>query len=183
MTIVKWKILSAFLTVVVLAVALLGASGVRLKSECGSGVSSEVCFIVLNSSQQTLFSVTPTVITANVPINTAGVFSIIGTPPAGVLATPTSGQCSIGFTNVASVSHLQAQCFPSGGSLGPLMTLDVPLLPSLAFASLGSPTNGTEYYCSDCKNVIDNAATAGAACANTGSGAVSRRENGHWACN
>lgn len=176
----KWIV--CFLFVLLIVVAALAVSGVRLKSECGSGVSSEVCFIVLDSTGATLFSVTPTAITANVPINTKGVFSFIGTP-TGAFTAPTSGQCSIGYVLIASVPHIQAQCFPSGGSLGPLMNLELPLLPTLAFASLGTPVNGTEYYCSDCKNVIDNAATAGAACAASGSGALARRENGHWACN
>lgn len=53
----------------------------------------------------------------------------------------------------------------------------------VTFATLGSPVNGVEYYCSDCKNVIDDSAVAGAACASSGSGAIARRENGHWACN
>lgn len=60
-------------------------------------------------------------------------------------------------------------------------------LPSYAFASL--PTagaaipNGAMVYCSDCQNVVNNSATAGAVCAASGNGAVARRENGHWACN
>lgn len=51
------------------------------------------------------------------------------------------------------------------------------------FASLGTPANGTIRYCKNCKNVIDDSVAAGAACAGSGSGAVARRENGHWACN
>lgn len=54
---------------------------------------------------------------------------------------------------------------------------------TLTLANLGSPSNGAIVYCSDCKNVIDDSATAGAACAGPGHGAIARRENGHWACN
>jgi hypothetical protein len=52
--------------------------------------------------------------------------------------------------------------------------------------SLGGATaqgNGQIFYCTDCKNVVDDGATAGATCAGSGHGAIARRENGHWACN
>jgi hypothetical protein len=51
------------------------------------------------------------------------------------------------------------------------------------YSSLPSWPNGATIYCSDCKNVVDNSATAGAACAGSGSGALARRENGRWDCN
>lgn len=49
---------------------------------------------------------------------------------------------------------------------------------SLAFASLGSPSNGTTIYCSDCTvtSSIDNT------CAASGSGAFAGRTNGAWKC-
>jgi hypothetical protein len=56
-------------------------------------------------------------------------------------------------------------------------------LPQTAFASLGANNNGVMIYCTDCKNVVDNAATAGAACVNGGSGAFAKRENNRWDCN
>jgi hypothetical protein len=54
---------------------------------------------------------------------------------------------------------------------------------SSPFSSLGAPLNSFQIYCSDCKNVIDDAAVAGAACVGSGHGSNARRENGHWACN
>lgn len=50
-------------------------------------------------------------------------------------------------------------------------------------AALGTPGNGTMIYCKDCKNVVDDGATAGATCVGSGSGAIARRENGSWRCN
>jgi hypothetical protein len=51
------------------------------------------------------------------------------------------------------------------------------------FSSLGASANGAMYYCSDCRNVQDDAAVAGAACVSGGSGAIARRENNEWHCN
>jgi len=44
------------------------------------------------------------------------------------------------------------------------------------FASLPAAANGSLIYCDDCKNVADDAATAGAACVGSGSGALARQE-------
>jgi len=46
-----------------------------------------------------------------------------------------------------------------------------------------SSNNGAMVYCSDCKNVVDNSAVAGAECSGSGSGSVARRQSGHWDCN
>ena len=54
---------------------------------------------------------------------------------------------------------------------------------SAAFASLPSSPNGYTLYCSNCKNVVNDSASPGATCVGSGSGAIARRENGHWACN
>jgi hypothetical protein len=51
------------------------------------------------------------------------------------------------------------------------------------FASLPAASNGSLIYCNDCKNVADDAATAGAACVGSGSGALARRQNRRWDCN
>lgn len=52
------------------------------------------------------------------------------------------------------------------------------LLHSIAFASLATPGNGSEYYCTDCTvtSGIDNT------CAGTGAGAFAQRINGAWKC-
>lgn len=47
-------------------------------------------------------------------------------------------------------------------------------LTSVAFASLGTPANGTAIYCSDC--------TKATPCASGGSGAFAKRINGAWDC-
>lgn len=57
-------------------------------------------------------------------------------------------------------------------------------LPNYSFAQLNaSATNGTFLYCTNCKNVVDDAATAGAACITGGHGAFAKRENARWDCN
>jgi hypothetical protein len=48
-------------------------------------------------------------------------------------------------------------------------------LVSTAFAGLGTPTNGTVYYCSDC-------AAASNPCTGAGTGAMAVRQNGAWKC-
>lgn len=108
--------------------AIIKAAGVVLKSECGNGSSSEVCFWIADASNNTLFSVTPTVATFNVPVNVKGQWEQVSTPTGGLSQTPTSGQCAIGIVLVASVPHVAAQCFPSGGSLGSLLFLDSTVL-------------------------------------------------------
>lgn len=45
----------------------------------------------------------------------------------------------------------------------------------VTFASLGTPSNGTFVYCSDC--------TIAATCAAAGTGALAKRLNGVWVCN
>lgn len=54
--------------------------------------------------------------------------------------------------------------------------------PQSTFANLGTPPNGAERYCSDCKGVPDGV-TAGAACVNSGNGGYARRIGGAWLCN
>jgi hypothetical protein len=53
----------------------------------------------------------------------------------------------------------------------------------LAFASLPADGNGSMIYCTNCKNVVDDGATAGVACVAGGAGALARRQNGRWDCN
>lgn len=52
--------------------------------------------------------------------------------------------------------------------------LSILLAPTL-FAALGTPTNGTLIYCSDC--------TIASPCAGSGTGALAKRLNGTWVCN
>jgi hypothetical protein len=47
-------------------------------------------------------------------------------------------------------------------------------LPSILFANLGTPGDGTIAYCSDC--------TKATPCAGAGSGALAKRINGAWDC-
>lgn len=56
---------------------------------------------------------------------------------------------------------------------------------SVTFANLGkpAPVNGDTVYCSDCKNIVDDGAVAGAVCVNSGTGARALRQNGKWICN
>src|SRR5205085_2230853 len=45
----------------------------------------------------------------------------------------------------------------------------------ITFANLGTPSNGTVAYCSDC--------TIANPCAGSGTGAIAKRLNGAWVCN
>lgn len=49
------------------------------------------------------------------------------------------------------------------------------VIEATAFGSLGTPSNGTFYYCNDC--------TVAATCAGGGTGALAKRLNGTWVCN
>jgi hypothetical protein len=48
-------------------------------------------------------------------------------------------------------------------------------MPAVTYSSLGTPSNGTFYYCSDC--AIANP------CTGSGTGALAKRLNGAWVCN
>ena len=58
------------------------------------------------------------------------------------------------------------------------------VLPLATFANLQTnvPAGGF-MFCTNCKNVVDDAATAGAACITGGHGAMAKRENSRWDCN
>jgi hypothetical protein len=59
-----------------------------------------------------------------------------------------------------------------GGGAAPALGI---LYSATAFASLGTPTAGTVYYCNDC--------TIANPCASGGTGAIAKRLNGVWVCN
>jgi hypothetical protein len=84
----------------------------------------------------------------------------------------------------SNVGHTAAILADSSGDLVLQGATNRPVqLPAVAFANLPSANNGSTLYCPDCKNVVDNAATAGAACLGSGSGAFAKRENNRWDCN
>jgi len=62
--------------------------------------------------------------------------------------------------------------------LGKVELGDILQLDGTTFASLGTPTNGTQQYCSDCKPTSSLDDT----CANSGSGSQAFRLNGAWKC-
>lgn len=53
--------------------------------------------------------------------------------------------------------------------------IDTLKLGSRTYSNLGSPGNGTAYYCSDCQQT--------STCGGSGSGAFAKRINGAWSCN
>jgi hypothetical protein len=71
------------------------------------------------------------------------------------------------------------QTIPVGTPVGTpnsgVMLAALPTLSAVAFASLGTPGNGTIAYCSDC--------TIANPCASGGTGALAKRLNGQWVCN
>jgi hypothetical protein len=95
--------------------------------------------------------------------------NMLATPINGpfVDAVPTGAECgdSQSLVNLAATSILN-----SNGFYGSRITiLQTP------FASLGTPINGTFYYCNDC--------TVANPCAGGGTGALAKRLNGVWVCN
>lgn len=77
-------------------------------------------------------------------------------------------------------------CYTAGVSV--LATCQFPIIQVTPGVSLSNITasswgNGSMVYCSDCGNTHDNTAVAGAECVGSGSGAVARKQNGHWDCN
>jgi hypothetical protein len=56
------------------------------------------------------------------------------------------------------------------------------LMSGVAFASLGTPSNGTWAYCTHCDAVGSGAATATCAASGGGTGAFAFRINGAWKC-
>jgi hypothetical protein len=86
-----------------------------------------------------------------------------GVPFVDTLAVPCGNSAPL--VNYAGTTILN-----STGYSGPTVTL-VPT----AFANLGTPVNGTFYYCNDC--------TVANPCAGGGTGALAKRLNGVWVCN
>lgn len=66
--------------------------------------------------------------------------------------------------NAVAINSSSATLFSSGILLGQSF-----------YASLGSASNGTMIYCSDCK--------IASSCANNGTGAIAKMLNGSWVCN
>lgn len=99
----------------------------------------------------------------------------------GILTTPssiTSNACSPGGqtfgSNTGYTFNLQGAPVFSIGSTASQISKPFQLN-SVAFASLGTPANGTINYCSDC--------TVAATCAAAGTGALAKRINSVWVCN
>lgn len=66
--------------------------------------------------------------------------------------------------------------FQSGISLGRIDVVSM-------LALISQPPDGSQIYCTDCGNVQDDAAVAGAVCVGAGHGAIAKRQSGHWDCN
>lgn len=121
-----------------------------------------------------------------------------GDADSGLVSDSASGVIQMGWDLNSAVGYTYAKLLrPSGGSTGEFrvgvtngstgsnailvaditkVALGVPLLfSSMTFAGLGTPTNGTLVYCSDC--------TVASPCAGGGTGAFAKRLNGGWVCN
>jgi hypothetical protein len=77
----------------------------------------------------------------------------------------TSNQLQIGMSSAPEIQIVSGVV-----GLAPTITIT-----ATAFASLGTPSNGTFKYCNDC--------TIANPCAGAGSGAFAKRLNGVWVCN
>ena len=84
----------------------------------------------------------------------------VDTLATGVECGDTQGSVSLAGTSILS----------SSGFYGPSVTI----FPTV-FANLGTPANGTLYFCPDC--------TVANPCAGAGTGALAKRLNGVWVCN
>jgi hypothetical protein len=84
----------------------------------------------------------------------------VDTIPTGVECGDTEGSISLAGTSILS----------SNGFYGASITI----FPTV-FANLGTPANGTLYFCPDC--------TVANPCAGAGTGALAKRLNGVWVCN
>jgi hypothetical protein len=99
-----------------------------------------------------------------------------------------SSLMSIGATDVQINSETNANSGTGGlsvwtggassskiASITPTGTAGAVTLTAILFANLGTPANGTFYFCSDC--------TIANPCAGAGTGALAKRLNGVWVCN
>lgn len=96
---------------------------------------------------------------------TAGVFQVVSTANYAGFVGYVSIFNGKYATGLATSSIVTPGIINSGGDLwNPVL-----------FAALGTPTNGTFYYCSDC--------TIANPCGGGGTGALAKRLNGAWVCN
>jgi hypothetical protein len=102
--------------------------------------------------------------------NQTGVLDVCGqltTPITGVFVDTFNAPCG---NSAPSVNLAGTTLLNSTGYFGPTITI----LPTV-FANLGTPANGTLYFCPDC--------TVTNPCAGAGTGALAKRLNGVWVCN
>lgn len=87
-------------------------------------------------------------------------------------ADPTVASDDVTYSRqAAGVIQIGTTGADAGGSLGYNKWIGT----ATAFASLGTPANGTFVYCNDC--------TVANPCAGSGTGALAKRLNGAWVCN
>lgn len=101
-------------------------------------------------------------ISAGKTLTASNTLTLAGTD--GTTLTFPSTSASIARTDAA-------QTFTGAQTLTPIVT-------SVAFAGLGTPTNGTLQYCSDCQVTSGSNDT----CIASGSGAIASRIGGAWKC-
>lgn len=75
---------------------------------------------------------------------------------------------------VGSISNVMGLFNNSAALAWGVGTTGLPLIGSVAFASLGTPANGNMVFCTDC--------TKATPCAGSGNGALAKRLNGAWDC-
>jgi hypothetical protein len=92
------------------------------------------------------------------------------TTPALPGATTIDTQAVTCGTSAPTLNSAGTAGVTAGGYFGPALTI----LPTV-FASLGTPLNGTVYFCPDC--------TVANPCAGGGTGALAKRLNSVWVCN
>lgn len=108
-------------------------------------------------------------------LSDAGVFK-------GIFQSPTSPAAGLGLLRLANTETIAWR--NAGNTLNVVLSVGVndtfvfsgPLEnASVVFASLGTPNNGTQVYCSDCTKTTP--------CADSGTGAMAFRVAGAWECN
>lgn len=154
-----------------LALALAWCLGVGLVS--GVHVHTQSPFLVFGSNSGTAQPVNATANALWVSIQAS---SVVGTPL--LIGASDTGISRTAAATIAFGNGTQADT--SGG-----LAYTLGQMTATAFASLGTPANGTYKYCNDC--TVTTAATCPATksscvCAGSGNGALAVRLNGTWDC-
>lgn len=152
--------------------ALIGAVSLVMPAEAQGRF-----WVLVNGSLRYTGNVAVTgTLTATSGVLTPGPLTF-GTNPAGsgnVMRAPNNSNL-INVRNAANNGDLQTMFYDTNNLLNLDPQANGILYGAKTFAALGTPANGSFYYCSDC--------TIASPCAGSGTGAFAKRLNATWVCN